>query len=60
MRCGSVLASVSLLNPYDAIADLGTILKLESSNLVALQMRGEVLYSVGILYYVLRLRHQVH
>ncbi|RLN15090.1 hypothetical protein BBJ28_00019108, partial [Nothophytophthora sp. Chile5] len=39
--------SVSLQNPYDAIADLGTILKLEPSNLPALQMRGEVLYSLG-------------
>jgi hypothetical protein len=43
-----VLVSVSLSSPYDAIADLGTILKLESSNLVALQMRGEVLYSVRL------------
>ncbi|KAL4165670.1 hypothetical protein KRP22_014380 [Phytophthora ramorum] len=39
--------SVSLQNQYDAIADLGTILKLDPSNLVALQMRGEVLYSLG-------------
>ncbi|KAE9040730.1 hypothetical protein PR003_g5058 [Phytophthora rubi] len=39
--------SVSLQNPYDAIADLGTILKLDPSNLIALQMRGEVLYSLG-------------
>ncbi|RLN52835.1 hypothetical protein BBJ29_004048 [Phytophthora kernoviae] len=39
--------SVSLQNPYDAIADLGSILKLEPSNLPALQMRGEVLYSLG-------------
>ncbi|CEG42195.1 dnaj subfamily c member 3 protein [Plasmopara halstedii] len=39
--------SVSLNNPFDAIADLGTILKLDSSNLIALQMRGEVLYSLG-------------
>jgi uncharacterized protein HemY len=38
--------SVSMRNPYDAIADLGSVLKLESSNLAALQMRGEVLYSV--------------
>uniref|UniRef100_M4BVC9 J domain-containing protein n=1 Tax=Hyaloperonospora arabidopsidis (strain Emoy2) TaxID=559515 RepID=M4BVC9_HYAAE len=55
---GSAISSVSLLleraqlsvsmeNPYDAIADLGTILKLDPSNLVALQMRGEVLYSLG-------------
>lgn len=35
------------MSPYDAISDLGTILKLESSNIIALQMRGEVLYSVG-------------
>ncbi|CAH0476927.1 unnamed protein product [Peronospora belbahrii] len=39
--------SVSLENAYDAIADLGSILKLDPSNLVALQMRGEVLYSLG-------------
>ncbi|GMF50918.1 unnamed protein product [Phytophthora fragariaefolia] len=39
--------SVSLQNPYDAVADLGTILKLDPSNLIALQMRGEVLYSLG-------------
>ncbi|ETI41484.1 hypothetical protein F443_13287 [Phytophthora nicotianae P1569] len=39
--------SVSLQNPYDAIADLGSILKLDASNLIALQMRGEVLYSLG-------------
>ncbi|KAF1317000.1 Dnaj subfamily c member 3, partial [Globisporangium splendens] len=39
--------SISMSNPYDAIADLGTILKLESSNLPALQKRGEVLYSLG-------------
>jgi len=39
--------SVSMENAYDAIADLGTILKLEPSHLVALQMRGEVLYSLG-------------
>ncbi|TDH66356.1 hypothetical protein CCR75_001717 [Bremia lactucae] len=39
--------SVSLRSPFDAIADLGTILKLDPSNLVALQMRGEVLYSLG-------------
>ncbi|OWZ02752.1 hypothetical protein PHMEG_00025634, partial [Phytophthora megakarya] len=39
--------SISLQNPYDAIADLGTILRLDPSNLIALQMRGEVLYSLG-------------
>lgn len=39
--------SRSLQNPYDAIADLGSILKLDPSNLAALQMRGEVLYSLG-------------
>ncbi|CAI5739128.1 unnamed protein product [Hyaloperonospora brassicae] len=39
--------SVSMQNSYDAIADLGTILKLDPSNLVALQMRGEALYSLG-------------
>ncbi|KAI9909181.1 hypothetical protein PsorP6_015074 [Peronosclerospora sorghi] len=39
--------SVSMKNAYDAIADLGSILKLDPSNLVALQMRGEVLYSLG-------------
>ncbi|KAG7378916.1 hypothetical protein PHYPSEUDO_009313 [Phytophthora pseudosyringae] len=39
--------SVSLQNPYDAVADLGTILKLDPSNLIALQMRGDVLYSLG-------------
>ncbi|KAF4034265.1 DnaJ domain [Phytophthora infestans] len=39
--------SVSLQNPYDAIADLGSILKLDPSNLIALQKRGEVLYSLG-------------
>lgn len=39
--------SISLQNPYDAIADLGTVLKLESSSLPALQLRGEVLYSLG-------------
>jgi tetratricopeptide (TPR) repeat protein len=38
--------SVSLNQPYDAIADLGAVLKLESSNLPALQMRGEVFYTV--------------
>lgn len=39
--------SISLGNPYDAIADFGTVLKLESSSIPALQMRGEVLYSLG-------------
>lgn len=39
--------SISLQQPFDAIADLGTVLKLESSNLPALQLRGEVLYSLG-------------
>ncbi|CAI5746415.1 unnamed protein product [Peronospora destructor] len=39
--------SVSLQNAYDAISDLSSILKLDPSNLVALQMRGEVLYSLG-------------
>ncbi|TYZ58216.1 hypothetical protein PybrP1_006444 [[Pythium] brassicae (nom. inval.)] len=39
--------SISLKQPFDAIADLGTVLKLEASNLPALQMRGEVLYSLG-------------
>jgi hypothetical protein len=39
--------SVSLNNPYDAIADLGTVLKLDSSSLAALQLRGEVFYTVG-------------
>lgn len=39
--------SVSLQNAYDAIADLSSVLKLDPSNLVALQMRGEVLYLLG-------------
>ena len=39
--------SVSLQNAYDAISDLSSVLKLDPSNLVALQMRGEVLYSLG-------------
>lgn len=39
--------SISLNNPYDAIADLGSVLKLDSSNLPALQMRGEVFYTLG-------------
>ncbi|CAI5714937.1 unnamed protein product [Peronospora effusa] len=39
--------SVSLQNAYDGISDLSSVLKLDPSNLVALQMRGEVLYSLG-------------
>ncbi|GLD97147.1 hypothetical protein PINS_up005830 [Pythium insidiosum] len=39
--------SVTLGSPYDAIADLGSVLKLDSSNIPALQMRGEVFYSLG-------------
>ncbi|DAZ98153.1 TPA: hypothetical protein N0F65_005619 [Lagenidium giganteum] len=39
--------SVSMGQAYDAIADLGTILKLDPSSLPALQLRGEVLYSLG-------------
>lgn len=38
--------SISLENPYDAIADLGSVLKLDSSNIPALLMRGEVFYTV--------------
>jgi DnaJ family protein C protein 3 len=38
---------ISLMQPYDAIADLGTVLKLDSSSIPALQMRGQVLYSLG-------------
>lgn len=39
-------SSISLNNLYDAVADLGSVLKRDASNLAALQLRGEVLYLV--------------
>ncbi|CCI47740.1 unnamed protein product [Albugo candida] len=39
--------SISLNNLYDAVADLGSVLKRDASNLAALQLRGEVLYLIG-------------
>ncbi|CAI5714932.1 unnamed protein product [Peronospora effusa] len=40
-------SALIVANAYDAISDLSSVLKLDPSNLVALQMRGEVLYSLG-------------
>ncbi|TMW59649.1 hypothetical protein Poli38472_004718 [Pythium oligandrum] len=39
--------SMSLQNPYDAIADLGSVLKLDGSHIGALLLRGEIFYSIG-------------
>lgn len=40
--------SVSMDNIFDAIADSGRALKLDSGNLDALQFRGQLFYQVNI------------